>query len=287
MKALCSSRLVLAVTLCMLASCGAGTDTSRDVQATRIGKIENDHIKESSGIIASRQYPGVYWTLNDHGNSPVIYAMTREGKSLADFRVPGDNRAGDWEDISTDDQGHLYIASIGNNEGKRKQIEVIRIKEPNPTKEKDQKHRSVHAKEMQVWQLTYPDGIFDAESLYVYQGYGYIISKVRHNMAATMYRFPLTEQSQPGVLEKVTDLRVFTPVTAASISPDGKYLAVLCWGGVHVFKVNGDIASAARVEPADIPLVRLQFEGCSFTADGIIVTAESREIFFIPAAAYQ
>jgi hypothetical protein len=282
---------VLALTIFMLVSCGSGTDAARkDVRDTpaaeRIGKVKDDRIKEGSGVVMSRQYPGVFWTHNDHGHAPFIYAMTREGKSIAEFRLPFEDPDSDWEDITIDDEGHLYIADIGNNEYTRKQIQVIRIIEPDP-KGKERKHHQLRTREIQTWRLTYPEQPFDAESLVLHKGYGYIISKVHHNRHATMYRFPLAEQTKPAVLEKFIDLPIYTPVTAASLTRDGKYLAVLSWGSLHVFHVNGNLANAANVEAVRIPLDRLQFEGCTFTDDGILITAESREIYFIPASAYQ
>ena len=52
----------------------------------QIGRIENPHITESSGVAASRQYPGVFWTHVDGGGpkKQVLYAIDREGKSLGE-----------------------------------------------------------------------------------------------------------------------------------------------------------------------------------------------------------
>lgn len=292
MKAVGSQQLVLILTILMLASCGSGTEMARKdghaaVTPVRIGKIKDDSVKEGSGVVMSRQYPGVFWTHNDHGHAPIIYAISREGKSIAEFRLPLEDKDSDWEDIATDDQGHLYIADVGNNEYTRGQVQVIRIDEPDPTKGKDRKRRSLKTADIQTWRLTYPERPFDAESLVIHQGYGYIISKVHRNRRATMYRFSLAEQKEPAVLEKFIDLPIYTPVTAASLTRDGKYLAVLSWGTLHVFKVDGKLARVADVQAVRIPLEQLQFEGCTFTDDGILITAESREVYFVPASAYQ
>ena len=39
------------------------------------GKYRPPDIKESSGIVASRQFEGVYWTRNDSGNPAALYTL--------------------------------------------------------------------------------------------------------------------------------------------------------------------------------------------------------------------
>jgi len=84
-------------------------------------------------VVASRQYPRVFWTHNDGGGAKkqVLYAITREGKSIAEFRVAG-ALLQDWEDIAIDGDHHLFIGDVGNNDGKREQLAVYQIDEPDP-----------------------------------------------------------------------------------------------------------------------------------------------------------
>jgi hypothetical protein len=76
-------------------------------------------------------------------------------------------------------------------------------------------------------------------------------------------------------------------VTAAGLSRDAAHLAVLSRSDLHVFRVAGDIASTAAAQPIRIPMPNLQYEGCCFTKEGILLSAESRELYLVPAAAYQ
>src|SRR5215212_9666582 len=70
-----------------------------------VGTIDAPEITESSGILESRRYPGVFWTHNDSGNPAEIFAITGTGKLLMKFPIRATNV--DWEDIATDDAGHL------------------------------------------------------------------------------------------------------------------------------------------------------------------------------------
>src|SRR5687768_5727945 len=153
--------------LTMVFCLSAHADPPTTRPATTPWRIDHPAIRESSGIVASRKHPGVFWTHNDSGNGPSIYAITREGKLIAEYTIRATNS--DWEDIATDDGGHLYIGEIGNN-ARRKQIAVYQIDEPDvggtPTTQPSDPIKLTGS-----WQLRFPGGNqFDCESLFVHDG---------------------------------------------------------------------------------------------------------------------
>src|SRR6476620_3739275 len=96
---------------------------TQDFQKPKIvGRMQNKDIIESSGIAASYCQTGVYWTHNDSGDGPFIFAIDETGKDLGKWRVV-DARNTDWEDIaaSKDASGkcYLYLGEIGNNKLER------------------------------------------------------------------------------------------------------------------------------------------------------------------------
>ena len=70
-----------------------------------------------------------------------------------------------------------------------------------------------------------------------------------------------------------------SPVTAADISPDGNRLAVLAKNGPYVFTINGNVAKATHTTPTHKRFRHDSIEGCAFTHEGLLVTAESHEIY--------
>ena len=91
---------------------------------TKIATIKEKSISESSGLAASRSTPGAYWTHNDSGDGPFIYAFDTRGDSYGVFRVTS-AEARDWEDIAAGpgpqaNKSYLYIGDIGDNDAKRK-----------------------------------------------------------------------------------------------------------------------------------------------------------------------
>ncbi|HXG49624.1 MAG TPA: hypothetical protein VNO52_18530 [Methylomirabilota bacterium] len=246
----------------------------------QVGTIESRFITESSGIVASRQFPGTFWTHNDKGSRPMLFAITREGKSLAEIPIQGAKFA-DWEDIALDGEHRLYLGDIGNNNSRRKDVEVYRVAEPDP------KSPPGALEPSRKWVLTYPVAPFDAEALFVYGESGYVVSKVTNDRHASIYRFPLTEAGGTVALQRVTTLPISSPVTAADLSADGQRLAILSKAGPFVFRVDGDIARAGVARPWHTRFKHEATEACCFVPEGLLVTAESREIFLFEDAAFR
>src|ERR1044071_6298320 len=106
---------------------------------TTITTIKEKSITESSGLTASRSTPGAYWTHNDSGDGPFIYAFDTRGDSLGIFRVTG-AQARDWEDMaagpgSDANTSYLYIGDIGDNDAVRDEVVIYRVPEPALTAE--------------------------------------------------------------------------------------------------------------------------------------------------------
>ena len=247
-----------------------------------LGHLDTSRIRESSGVVLSRTFPEVFWTHNDGGgrNRQQLFAITRQGKTLAEFSVQG-VRLRDWEDIAIDDQRHLFVGDIGNNESKKAQLAVYQIDEPDP------KRSGPVVIIKREWHLLFPKTPFDCESLFVFQGYGYLISKVFKDKKAELYRFPLTEQKEPVVLQFVSRLRIDSPVTGADLSPDGRLLGLVSKGGASVWKVDGAFDKLSKMKPFTTPFRHEHIEGCCFVPEGLLATSESGEIFLFTNEAFR
>jgi hypothetical protein len=247
----------------------------------KLGRIDNKDIDESSGLAASRRHPGVFWTHNDSGNGPYVFAITKTGHCLASFQVAG-VRNTDWECIAIDGEGHLYIGDTGNNDHKRDRIFVYRVDEPDPTAA-GPGGKGQPLRVNQVWRLKYPDKPFDAESLVIYQGKGYVISKLLNGKNAGLYRFDLSANAggEGVTLEHVCDLPIRSPATDACISDDGKQLAVMTVTGPNLFQIDGDMTNVAKVQPAYVNYFDagdMNMEGVCFTEEGLLASTEQGQM---------
>jgi len=192
----------------------------------------------------------MYWTHNDSGDGPFIYALDDRGHRRGVWRVTGAT-AYDWEDIAagpgpTAGTNYLYIGDIGDNGGSRSQIIVYRVPEP-IIAAADEGTRNAGSPGQLRWgaksnaQLTeaaevlrfrYPDGKHNAEALLVHPVTGriYIITKIVFGSPGVYEADPT--QSSAGVitLTRVGELNVPTifggMITGGDISPDGLRVAL-------------------------------------------------------------
>ncbi len=238
-----------------------------------VGQITDKALTESSGLIASPKHPGVFWTHNDSGNPPQLFAIDRSGKVLNRFPVAARNV--DWEDIAADPQGRIYLADIGNNGAKRHGVQVYRLDEPDPAAANPKPLKPTAA-----WELLYPEKPFDAEALFILHDTGYLISKNFDLTAARVYAFSLAPAKGPLRLKPVATLPVHAPVTGADLSPDGARLAVQTVLGPFLFDISPGLDNArflGHVTYADINL-----ESVAFTANGLLATDEPGIVIFVP-----
>ena len=247
-----------------------------------LARISDPRIKESSGVVASRRYTGVFWTHNDGGGpkKQVLYAIDRKGNTRASFPVIGVTLR-DWEDIATDDAGHLFIGDIGNNDSKRDALAVYEIDEPNPTAGAE----PISPK--RAWNLRFPQAPFDCESLFVWKDQGYVISKVFDNARAQVFRFPLKDTNEPLTLELVATTKIESPVTGADISADGRLLGLVAKNGAYVFRIDGDVTRVTKTKPHHTKLKNMHIEGCCFVPEGLLATSERRMIFLFTDPAFR
>ena len=238
---------ILLCILCLFAG------TSAYGQATTLATIKDKSIAESSGLVASRTTPGAYWTHNDSGDGPFIYAIDTRGDSLGTFRVNG-AQARDWEDIASGpgpqpNKSYLYIGDIGDNDAVRPEVIVYRVAEPtlsNATR-KFTKSRPGSTEPAEAIRLKYPDGAHDAEALLVHPRTGniYIVTKVVIANPSVYEAVAPFNAGQPITMRRIGETHVPSlfggVITGGSISPDGRRVA-LCdyFQGYEIVLPAGD-----------------------------------------------
>jgi hypothetical protein len=67
----------------LASSCARGAQSDEFGPGRLAGVVQNDQIREASGIVASRQNPGVLWVHNDSGDSARVFAINEKGEFLA------------------------------------------------------------------------------------------------------------------------------------------------------------------------------------------------------------
>lgn len=203
-----------------------------------ISNLSND-LDEVSGtevVINSN----LIWMLNDGGNKSEIYGVSKKGKVKEKLRIKAKNN--DWEDLASDEKGNLYIGDFGNNESKRKNLVILKIKHKDLA--------SYKKVEVEKIKFQYPNQskfppkkkqyYFDAESFFFYNNSLYIFTKsrVRNKFGKTsLYKVPAKEGNHKAVL--ISEFNGCNEmdcwITSADISNDGSRVALLSPSSVLIF----------------------------------------------------
>ena len=93
-----------------------------------------DSLKEASAIELINNSK-LLWTIEDSGNKSNIYGLNRTGNIIKKIDIKNAKNK-DWEDLSSDKEGNLYIGDFGNNEKKRKLFTIYKIDDLNTKKTK-------------------------------------------------------------------------------------------------------------------------------------------------------
>ncbi|MBN1968568.1 MAG: hypothetical protein JXR48_06065 [Candidatus Delongbacteria bacterium] len=259
-----------------------------NVKLEAYSKISDKKIDESSGLAKSRQFDNVYWTLNDSGDKARIFAIDINGKLIApqwddDYKglMISDAVNIDWEDITADNNGFLYIAACGNNGNARKDLSIYMLKEPNPL--------GVNAtRYFKKIDFFYPeqDGFppvkrnFDCEAIFHNGKNLYLLTKHRSDFNTVLYRFDSMESNGQTPVTKISEFPIGGNVTAADCSIDGKRLAVLTYQNVWVFESeDGNYFNGKKYF---LPISADQCEAITFENNNeLIITNEQTEMFKI------
>lgn len=235
-------------------------------EAQTILKLPKE-LAEVSGVEKS-QKSDIIWMHNDSGNKNILYGLTKKGKIKKKIRVQAKNI--DWEDITSDEKGNIYIGDFGNNTNKRRNLKILKISS------KDLKKKNADVKTIKFEyenQYKFPpkkkDMYFDAEAFFYFNNNFYIFTKsrVKSNYGQTnLYKLPAKKGKQTArLLSSYTGCGDFScRITAADISPNHKTVALLTLKSILIFtNFKGDDFLGGDV--TEVPLnFESQKEGLCF-----------------------
>ncbi|GAA3617068.1 hypothetical protein Q4Q39_00540 [Flavivirga amylovorans] len=182
----------------------------------------------------------VIWMLNDSGNASKIYGLNRKGKIKKELKIDAKNH--DWEDLTADKAGNLYIGDFGNNVNERKNLCVLKV---NATDLKSSKKIDIERISFTYSnQKKFPPKkkklYFDCEAFFHYNDSLYLFTKsrVKNDFGKThLYKIPAKKGNHIAELISTfsfcDDLHCW--ITSADISDDGKQMVLLTQKSFLVF----------------------------------------------------
>lgn len=202
--------------------------------------VLDERVTESSGLALSHRHPHTVWTTNDSGDGPRLFAVdTRTGRTTGVHTYGAPVR--DVEALAVTPQGRVLVGDLGDNTASRSLVRIFWFDEPDLGRTSGG---------WASWELAYPDGPHDAESVAVDPRTGrvYVVTK---GATGAVYALP-PEPSRSGV-NRLTRVGPAPAIaTDAVFLPDGSGLLVRTYTQV----VRLDPRTFRAVGAALLPLQR-------------------------------
>ena len=261
--------------LLLVNACSKSNKISLEDPTILLTKVSNlpSELIESSGLEMDKS--GNFWSHNDRGNKAELYVFNKNGQLTRIVEVDGSTN-NDWEDLTEDAAGNLYIGDFGNNDNDRQNLAVYKISSENLR----QNNNKILSEKIQFTfedQLAFPPDKtiqnFDVEAMFTKADFLYLLTKDRSKPftgTTKLYRLPNTIGSHKAVLLgdfKTDDNKNKGQITAADISPDGSKLTMLANETIWIFSdFIGENFFSGKVKRIDLSL-ELQLESIVFQDD--------------------
>lgn len=236
-------------------------------------------LKEASGIEVVKGSRFI-WIINDGGNKAKLYGISKKGKIKKEISIDKKNK--DWEDLTSDDKGNLYIGDFGNNDSERKNLRILKIKKKYLSRKKaDVKEIEFEYEDQDDFSPKKKEMLYDAESFFYHKNYFYIFTKSRvaKNYGKTsMYKVPAIQGNHTAKLigEYDNGNKNDSWITAADISKDGKKVALLSQKNILIFSdFKGDNFFSGSVRKIEL-VNRTQKEAICFKDNNTLLLSDEK-----------
>jgi hypothetical protein len=174
-------------------------------------------INEASGMVVSQAHADTVWIVNDSGDSARMFAVsTLDGHTEGIVTLAGARNV-DWEALAISSgrsPAQLYVGDIGDNDAQRSSIQVYELPEP------QQLSATSAVSDWTAYELTYPDGAHDAETLLVQPGSDRLYVVTKGLLGGSVYEAPAQlSVDRPNELTRIGSAPLL--VTDGSFRSDG------------------------------------------------------------------
>ena len=174
----------------ILAACSSLADNAPNYIVLEENNLP-EVLKETSGLYCPQI--GSAFTINDSGNRPIIYNIDHTGRIISEKVVVTKNI--DWEALTGDNQ-HFYIGDIGNNNGKRKFVQIHAVSKLGSHTESKVTTSKLYYVNNSVKRNEYLNHDFDAETLINIEDSLFLFSKSWNTGILYIYQLNKIEPKQ-------------------------------------------------------------------------------------------
>lgn len=238
-------------------------------------------LKEASACEISKASP-LIWTIEDNHNHNILFGFNEKGELIRKITISNVEN-NDWEDLTSDDKGNIYIGDFGNNENDRQNLAIYKINASDLTKDEAQAESIVqfYYPEQTEFPPKKKERIFDVESFFFHNNKFYLFTKNRSSQfdgTTVLYEVD-NDSSKKFAAKKIgsfvtCDQFNHCAVTSADISPNKDKVAILSSDKVWIFtNWKGNNFLSGTVEKIELNH-HTQKEGLCFKDENTILMTD-------------
>ena len=227
-------------------------------------------LNESSGLIVLND---TIYSHNDSGGLPFLYRFSKSGQFYDSVKVNNAKNV-DWEEITSDMYGNIFVGDFGNNYNERRDLCIYKI----DTLKNVRKINFSYSNQTEFPPHKRKLKNFDCEAMLQFQDKLVLFSKAKTSKKEILYLLNPNENSQ--ILIPWFHFKLHERVTSATVISEN-VIAILSYGKLIVCKLP-DIENA---EPKikilyckKLPLVR-QSEAVTYNSGTLYISNEQGDLF--------
>ncbi|TRX41342.1 hypothetical protein [Flavobacterium restrictum] len=201
------------------------------------------NLKEVSGMTYDTATK-LLWVLEDSGNTNVLYALNSNTGTVEKSLPVLNTKNIDWEELTKDTAGNVYIGDFGNNDNVRQDLCIYKIAKSELNKSQAQPAYKISFSFPE--QTDFPPKksamFYDTEAFFEYQGSFYLFTKNRSkNFDGTSLVYKIANKPGLQSARLIGKLKTCSnynscQITGATISPDATQVVLLCHDKVFVYE---------------------------------------------------
>ena len=222
-------------------------------------------LKEVSGVETLKN-SDLLWVIEDSGNKNHVYGLNIKGEIIRDIKITNDKNR-DWEDLTSDNLGNIYIGDFGNNSFSRKKFTIYKVS--------DLKTNKTTAESIS-FKLPKKLRHNDFEAFFLFKKHFYIFSK--SDEKGIVIKVP--NKIGDHTAEYVTSFNLKgknNKITAADISEDCKTVILLNHDRIwKITNFNSDDFFSGKIKKQELDY-NSQKEGICFKTDSDFFITDERD----------
>lgn len=260
----------------------ACSSKSQETNFKEVFTLDKKHT-EVSGMIFHAPTQKL-WMLQDKGNPSELYVYSADG-TFENTVIVNNQENTDWEDLSQDKNGNIYIGNFGNNDNKRKDLRILKVDAA--TIQSNSVNVSQETTFYYEDQTEFPPKksnlLYDCEAFVATNEAFYLFTKNRSKgFDGTFYVYKVPNKNGNFKAEKIATLKTCDQykscaITGAALNKNGNEIALLTHDKVLLIPfVNDDSFKQENITTKELGH-NSQKEAITFKSDNQLFMADESE----------